>query len=104
MRSPYLADDDLEARVTTNERAGGTRVIRVDMSQEQCADIGQRHPAFRESRLERADAHRWAAVHERGLRTVEEIDPDDVRTPEVEEIDEGGHAKGVRRPPCGRLP
>ena len=87
VRRADLGDVHLQPRALAHERARGSRVVEVDVREEQVADVGEVEAALGESGLQVRDAGRRAAVEERGpVDRVEEVAPDHVLL-EVVEVD-----------------
>jgi hypothetical protein len=76
-----------QVRVAPDERPGGTCVIEVDVRDDQVPQVLERESVLAKARLERIDAGRGAAVHERGLRRLKQVRRDDLRTAEVAEVE-----------------
>ena len=71
-----------------DERAGGARVVEVDVAEQQVADICQREPAGGEALLEGGDVGRRSAVEEgEAVVRFEQVAADDALGAEVVEVD-----------------
>jgi hypothetical protein len=74
-----------------HERAGRSGVVEVNVCKDEMAYVGQREPVLTQPLLKRIDARRRTAIDKRGLVAAQEIRADDLRAPEVEEVDEFRH-------------
>ena len=88
MRRADLGDMDLEVGVVPHERSGGTRMVEVDVAEEEMPDVGQGDAAVRQAFLERGNRACRAAVEEgEAVAGLEEIAADDAVRAEVVEVD-----------------
>ena len=108
VRSADLRDVYLKARVLANERARGPCVVEVDVREEQVPDVGELEATLGKPRLQRRFARRRPAVEERRpLLCLDDVDPDDLLSTEVEQVDRlGRHMMilGGLRTPFARAP
>jgi hypothetical protein len=75
-------------RVALDERPCGSRVVEVDVAEQQVAEVGEREATLGEPALERGDAGRGPAVEERrAVRRLEQIAADDAIRACVLEVD-----------------
>jgi hypothetical protein len=79
---------DREIRVSTDKRAGRSRMVEVDMRENQVAEILDGEPLLGEARLERCETGRRAAVDERGLLALEQVRRDDPGAPEMLQVEQ----------------
>ena len=98
---------NVQAWVSPHEHAGGARVVKVDVAQQQMAEVGEAEAALSELSLERRDTARRATVEEREpVLGLEDVAADDARAPAVVEVDQVGDpaivaglpSDGVTRP------
>jgi hypothetical protein len=87
VRRTDRAHVNAERRVASDERPGGPRVIEVDVRDEQVPQVLEGETVLAQARLERVDAGRRAAVHQCGLRPLEQVRRDDLRSAEVAEVE-----------------
>jgi hypothetical protein len=78
---------DAQTRIAPNQRACGARVVEMDVREDEVAEILDSHFPARERGLERAQARGRPAVDERRLVVRPQVGGDDLRSPEVEEIE-----------------
>jgi hypothetical protein len=77
-----------EVWVPADEDACRARVVEVDVTEQQMAEVGERHPVLGETALERVDAARGPAVEERrAIVALEEVAADDAFGAFVMEVD-----------------
>jgi len=84
---------DAEARVLPDERSGGTRMVEVDVREQQVPQVRELEPAVGQSGLQRSDGGGRPAVEERNAVVgLHEVHADDTLV-QVEEVDrlERGH-------------
>jgi hypothetical protein len=77
-----------EIRVSTDERAGRSRMVQVDMRENQVAEILDGEPVLGEASLERCETGDRAAVDERGLLALEQVRRDDPGAPEMLQVEQ----------------
>jgi hypothetical protein len=88
MGRTHLGDVNLQSGVLPDEDARGSRVVEVDVAEEQVANVLESQAVVREPLLEVRDARSGAAVEERGtVRGVEQVARDDPLGTPVVEID-----------------
>jgi hypothetical protein len=88
MRRTDVGDVNLEAGMLADEDACGSRVVEVDVAEEEVADVLKGQAVGRETLFEVRDARGGAAVEERRtVRGVEEVARDDPLGTPVVEID-----------------
>jgi hypothetical protein len=79
---------DLQRRISARQYAGRTRVVQVDVGEDEPAKLLEGEPVCGKRRFKRADAARRPAVDEGRLIAVEQVGGDDPGPPEVEQIEE----------------
>ena len=93
VRSADLGDVDLEPGMLAHEHACGSRVIEVNVREQEVTNVGQVEASLGEPRLEERDARARATVEEgRPVRSLEQVCADDVLVLEMDVDRVGRHA------------
>ena len=88
VRRADLGDVDGQCRMLPDERAGGSRVVEVDVREEQVLHVAELDAARRERVAQRGKAARRAAVEEREtVLRLDEVGGDAARVTAVEEVE-----------------
>jgi hypothetical protein len=78
---------DAKRRIAPGENARRAGVIEVDVREDEVANVAEREATARERPLERFHTRARAAIDERGLVAGEQVRGDDLRSPEVEQVE-----------------
>ena len=70
-----------------DEEAGRTRVVQVDVGEQEMAKVAEQEPTQAESRLECRQAGARAAIDQRRLVARQQIGGNDPRPPEVLQVE-----------------
>ena len=101
VRGPDLGHVHLEPGVLSHEHAGRSRVVEMDVREQEMLDLRQVEPALREPGLEMGDGRRRAAVEEgRPVARLEQVAADDAGCLVVEVDRRGRHPPILRAAPA----